>query len=69
LGTGYLLYGGVVEGGTYLLSSLWEKNAEEGELCNDLTGRRLGRRSLTNSPQKEHCGETVYTVLCTGLGV
>ena len=25
----------------YLLSSLWEKNVEEGELCDDLAGRYL----------------------------
>ena len=35
----------------------------------DIAGRHLSRRSLTNPLQKEQCGETVHTVLRTGLGV
>jgi len=50
-------------------SSLWKKNVEEGELCNDLAGCYLSRGSPINPPQKEQCRKVVRTVLRTGPGV
>jgi len=50
-----------VKGETYLLSSLWEKNVKEGELCDNLTGHHLSRGGLTNPPQKEQYEKTVHT--------
>jgi len=37
--------------------------------CDDLAGRHLGRHGPMDSPQKEQCKRTVYTVLRTGPGV
>jgi len=61
------LYSEVVKGETYLLGSLWKKNVEEGELCDDLTGRHLGQGGLTNPPQKEQCRkDSVYCLNVLG---
>ena len=49
--------------------SLWEKNIKEGELCDDLISRYLGRGGLTDPLYKEQCRKTVHTVLYTGPGV
>jgi len=38
----------MVKGEAYLLSSLWEKNVKEGELCDDLISCYLGRGGLIN---------------------